>query len=344
MLLFITLFLCSCQTTITSQIGAGSQGNQLRDAGRNEEALEFYKKQLGQIIPKYGDKSAQAAVIYNDISVAYLNLGENEKSLIYSNKARIICETLGDDRGLAVVNSNIGEAYFYMEDYETALKYYKKTLKTYQRIYGKGSLDAITIVQIMSDAYKNSGDYNKSLELLNEIIETDMKENGEKSDSLKYAYRRKGDVYKLLNDNTNAFKLYMQAIESNQKTKTPGLLFEANTNIKIGNVFSEKEPKKAIDYYQRSLDYFIMEQEQTEKTVQLYYQIMLNYESLNDFITAQEYGIKLCKLAETEGTEAELSEEDINKYKEGLKRIYNNLNGKNNPGFEVWYQENVLEK
>lgn len=339
-IVILLLFLCSCQKTLL-QTGAGSDGDQLLDSGKNIEAIEFYEKRLEQIIPQYGDDSIEASIIFNNISVAYLNLGENEKSLTYSNKSKLICETLGYERGLAIACSNIGEAYFYKGDYEIALEYYQKTLEIEQRLYGKSSIDAILTVQIMSDAYKKMENYKKSLELLDDIIEIDISENGNKSDSLRHAYRRKGDIYNILKDDINAVRYYKMAIEINQYNETQDFEFEAKRNINIGDIYSEKNPEEAIEYYQKAYDFYTNSQSQDERNLKICYKLMLNYESLNKLETALEFGIKACILAEKQRMGKELTEEDVHPYKEGLKRVYYSLNSDTN--FDKWYDKNVLE-
>ena len=341
----IMIFLCSCQRTSTVQVIGGGKGNQLLNEEKNEEAVAYYKEELEEAIQKYGEQSEEVGTIYNNLCVAYLDLEQYDKSLECANKARIVSETLDDDAGLAIIYTNLGEVYFYMQDYSVALDHYKSSLKINQRLYGKSSQAAILDEHMIADTYRELEEYDRALEVLDEVIDIDLRENGEMSNSLRYAYRRKGRIYKRMNDISNAEKFYGMAIENNERFYETDKEFEASTYQELGMVFDDNAPEKAVEDYQKALEYYSKSEDGIDNQVYLYGQLMKNYQVLGDFEKAQEYGIKTCTLTERYGTEAGVSEEEITDYKEKLKEVYCQITkDEDGTSFDSWYKENVLKE
>lgn len=104
--------------------------------GKNEEALKYFEKDLEQNIQKYGAQSSKVASTYNNMCIVYIDLGDYKKSLELITKAKIINETLGDDE-LAANYLNMGEAYYYLENFNLALDCYHKSLERYQKFLAK---------------------------------------------------------------------------------------------------------------------------------------------------------------------------------------------------------------
>ncbi|MBS1585384.1 MAG: tetratricopeptide repeat protein [Bacteroidetes bacterium] len=98
-----------------------------RDRGELANALNYFEKALA-INEKLGDEVAQSV---NLSSIAYINydLGDYENALEFALRCLPIFEKAKDTHRLAALHHILGNVYFKQEQYEEALRYFRKNLQ-----------------------------------------------------------------------------------------------------------------------------------------------------------------------------------------------------------------------
>ena len=98
-----------------------------RDRGELASALNYFEKALA-INEKLGDDVAQSV---NLSSIAYINydLGDYENALEFALRCLPIFEKAKDSHRLAALHHILGNIYFKQEQYEEALRYFRKNLQ-----------------------------------------------------------------------------------------------------------------------------------------------------------------------------------------------------------------------
>jgi signal transduction histidine kinase len=126
--------------------------------GRNDEAINFYKKALKQE-QKIKD-STGIAELYQNIGIAYTEKANYSKALDYLNRSKDIFEKKGDLTSLAISLNNIGSIYEDQKDYKKCLQFYKKGLKAFNQLeYNNGIVAGNLNV---GSCYLNMGQYDKA--------------------------------------------------------------------------------------------------------------------------------------------------------------------------------------
>lgn len=339
-------FICSCSSrVITIQLGGYDQGSLLMSEENYIEALAFYEKELNESLRSYGKNSSRTALVYNNLGHVYNCLGEYERSMTYTNKSRLINETLDDEQALAMNYSTLGDSYYGLKEYTTALTNYEKSLKINKRRNGEVSPSVINTIFSMSDCYFSQGDHEQAMSLIDEIIKADMKQNGKDYNYLRYLYNKKAEIFLKLEDNDNAKMSYIEAIESCKPLRIPDSKFQADTYVKLGALCSETEPMNAEEYYNEAIDVYSWDyfdrwiNEQTETTLKL----MRLCRERGDMEEALRYGIEGAGRIENAPSDLKINLETKNKLKDELKSIYVQIKKEEPDSFDTWYLENTSD-
>ena len=101
-----------CSTQIASSFGA---------LGKYRKSRECFKMAISVIERKHGKDHIVIGTILNDMAIMLKNSGEYKQSMKCYQRALDIFESLGNDKQIAIINSNLSLLYSRMEDYETAL-------------------------------------------------------------------------------------------------------------------------------------------------------------------------------------------------------------------------------
>ena len=119
--------------------------NEYYDAGKYEEAINYYERSLQFDIKKYGDNHIYIGDDYYFIGLSYFQLNKYNEAIENFNKALNICESekfiIGNKEKLSGFKSDIlyqiATAYEHQEKWNNALDYYKKTLPLCLEDYGE---------------------------------------------------------------------------------------------------------------------------------------------------------------------------------------------------------------
>jgi adenylate cyclase len=105
------------------------------NGGDDEKAIEYYLESL-KMAEEIGDTLRIATALVN-IGAVYNNKVETyDRALQYYLKALPLSEKLKDDDAIGTTSVNIGEIYLAREEYNSALSYFEKSLKAYDKSNG----------------------------------------------------------------------------------------------------------------------------------------------------------------------------------------------------------------
>ncbi len=172
---------------------------------------------------------------YNKISILY-KLADNymfssySKSLKYANKAVLLCDELLNSKHsitqpIDIIHvyrydkkrildfksklySLLGELYFYQDNYEKSLEYFKYTLKIHKK--NKDKKEIGNTYNNLGIVYRNKGDYNKALDYYKKAL--DYKKQINNKSGISATFNNIGVVYEMnLNNLVKAIEYYKKA-------------------------------------------------------------------------------------------------------------------------------------
>ena len=129
------------------------------NGGDDEKAIEYYLESL-KMAEEIGDTLRIATALVN-IGAVYNNKIETYgRALQYYLKALPLSEKLNDDDAIGTTSVNIGEIYLAREDYNSALSYFEKSLKAYEKSNGNIPYALYNIGRV----YTHRREYERAIE------------------------------------------------------------------------------------------------------------------------------------------------------------------------------------
>ena len=110
----------------------------------NEEAISYAEKALGIIENLEGGEMETATTLTN-LALIYFKVSKPEKAKELLEQALALFEKSGEntDAHYSGALAGVGEAYYHMQDYEKALKYYEKALTEVKKHFGENMSYAV---------------------------------------------------------------------------------------------------------------------------------------------------------------------------------------------------------
>lgn len=171
-----------------------------------------------------------------------------QKALELAKKAELIAEKNRDDHQIAASKSILGEALFWLSDFEEGLTCAEDALLLFKKIKDDHGI-AVSYNTIGNIYHRQSNcdlalDYHlKSLDLRKKL--SDRSEEG-------YSLNNIGNIYLEIGDYANAMEYYIQSLKIAQDMKDAR--GEAGSLNNIGNVYQRlEEYENALDYYHKCL-------------------------------------------------------------------------------------------
>ncbi|MBN1117924.1 MAG: tetratricopeptide repeat-containing sensor histidine kinase [Bacteroidales bacterium] len=152
-------FDCAKQVSDFQEMGYAKllEGVIMSDYFLTEEAIKLYNESY-KYYSKVNDSSGFSKV-FNNLGVAFWNLGKYDSALVYYKKAVLHSVNYGDD---SYALNNMGNIYLKKGMYDSALYYLNQSLLQKEN---EGNLvDLSTIYSSYAEYYYKIGDYDKSLQ------------------------------------------------------------------------------------------------------------------------------------------------------------------------------------
>ena len=181
-------------------------------------------------------------------------LANYPKTLYYYQQALNQLCIKGESILEASTYSNIGVTYYGMGNYQTALDYEEKALKTYGNIVGEYHHLVATVYNNIGTIHSSIGDYRKTILFYEKALDIDNmfpdKYLSEKADLL----NNLGIAYSKLGDNKKALELCEKALSFQKQLSGKIDLDLALSYNNIGYIYScLGNSNKALEFYEQSL-------------------------------------------------------------------------------------------
>lgn len=188
--------------------------------------------------------------ILNSLGLVYLNQGQYDKALEYTQQALPINREVGNRAGEANSLNNVASIYIILGVYDKALEYLQQALPISREIG-----DAVGEAKLLSNlglVYFNLGRYDQALEAAQQAIPID-KELGNRSGEAT-SLDNIGNIYNALGKYEVAEKNFLHALEIFRKIgDRPG---EAKLLNSLGQVYSNLDKfEEAMEYFQQALQF-----------------------------------------------------------------------------------------
>ncbi len=180
------------------------------DIGKNRQALIRGIKVL-ELAQQYGDSHLYLAINHSNIGLAYQNLAESEKALLFFKKALEICVSGHYFIPMPAIQNDMGVLYAQLGKYGQAIECFKKGLEIYLLSPEKNNIDAANLYNGMGYVYFEIGELTEAINCYQQALEIYVVVWGENHPDVATAYNNIGLVHK-------NFKNYDKALECQQKS------------------------------------------------------------------------------------------------------------------------------
>jgi len=225
-----------------------------QNLGYYKKAFDFYQHAL-KVCEKYKDKYNEALVL-RKIGVWYLDNFQYDKALeLFLKSSEINREHTHSPSfryNLACDYFDIGLVFENKDDYVSAEKFYRKSLKIFSQLKIKSEL---------SDYYFNLGEISRFKKEFHKATQFYLKglaldEKQENFFSLATDYDMLGELYLDMGENNQAEKYFLKAIALAERIHLLPALASACYNI--GNLYMQIDEEKASRYLKKAKEIYLM--------------------------------------------------------------------------------------
>ena len=184
----------------------------------------------------------------SNLGLAYYYLGDYNQAIKYHQQSLRLAQSVGNRRGKGAALGNLGIAYHAVGDYTRAIEYYQQHL-TIAREIGNRSGEAVALGNL-GIAYHALGEYTKAIDYYQQQLSIAQAIGDRQGEA--NSIGNLGNAYKALGD-------YVKAIDYQQRTlaikrELGDRKGEAQALGNLGNAYEAMgDYKKALEYYQQTL-------------------------------------------------------------------------------------------
>jgi tetratricopeptide (TPR) repeat protein len=150
--------------------------------------------------------------------------------------------------------NNLGAAWNAKGEYDKAIEYYEKALKSGLKAFGEDHPDIATYRNNLGAAWKAKGEYGKAIEYYEKALKSDLKAFGENHPKVATRWNNLGEVWRAKGEYGKAIEYYMKALKSDLKTFGENHPKIAAYRNNLGVAWNAKgEYGKAIEYLEKAL-------------------------------------------------------------------------------------------
>jgi len=197
-------------------------------------------------LPKQKEDTNKVNVL-NALSFNYKSI-DPETGITYGQQALELATKQGWKNGMAKVNMNLGNNYFFKSDRAKALEYWEKSLKIYEEAGNKTGIASAT--QNIALFYQYQSNFPKALEYYSKALKI-LQEAGDKP-KISVITGNIGLVYLSQSENPQALEYFFKALKMNEEIgDNDGIM---NNSVNIGNAYiRQSDYPKALEYYSKAL-------------------------------------------------------------------------------------------
>lgn len=142
-----------------------------RAAGDYATALRYYKQALQIYDGILQPQDYRYAGLYNNMSILFEKMNENEEAIAYANKALSIIETIPDSESeIATTMTNLALLYFKAEKPEKAKELLEKALSLFEKSGENTDAHYSGALAGVAEAWYHMQDYDKALEYYDKAL------------------------------------------------------------------------------------------------------------------------------------------------------------------------------
>jgi tetratricopeptide (TPR) repeat protein len=215
-----------------------------------KQALEIYKKALGEEHPDY-------AMSLNNLGVLYSEMGDYKSAEPYYKEGlEIYKKALGENHtDYAGSLINLGILYSDMGDYKSAEPYYKQALEIRRKALGVDHPDYAMSLNSLGNLYLTMGDYKSAEPYYKQALEIIRKALGEDHPDYAMSLNNLGVLYREMGDYKSAEPYYKQALEIYKKALGEDHPYYASSLNSLGNLYLKMgDYKSAEPHYKQALE------------------------------------------------------------------------------------------
>ena len=143
-----------------------------RAAGDYTTALRYYKQALQIYDGILQPQDYRYAGLYNNMSILFEKMNENDEAIAYANKALSIIETIPDSESeIATTMTNLALLYFKAEQPEKAKELLEKALSLFEQSGENTDAHYSGALAGVAEAWYRMQDYDKALEYYDKALE-----------------------------------------------------------------------------------------------------------------------------------------------------------------------------
>ena len=143
-----------------------------RAAGDYATALRYYKQALQIYDGILQPQDYRYAGLYNNMSILFEKMNENDEAIAYVNKALSIIETIPDSESeIATTMTNLAMLYFKAEQPEKAKELLEKALSLFEQSGENTDAHYSGALAGVAEAWYHMQDYDKALEYYDKALE-----------------------------------------------------------------------------------------------------------------------------------------------------------------------------
>ena len=159
-----------------------------------------------------------------------------------------------DYSSAATYRNNLGAAWKAKGNYDKAIEYYEKALKSDLKTFGEDHPNVATYRNNLGATWKAKGEYDKAIEYYEMALKSDLKNFGENHPKVATRWNNLGEVWRTKGEYDKAIDYYEKALNSDLKNfgeNHPNIAAHRNN---LGVAWNAKgEHDKAIEYLEKAL-------------------------------------------------------------------------------------------
>jgi tetratricopeptide (TPR) repeat protein len=182
-----------------------------------QEVLNLQKSRLESDNPNHPD----LALAYNNLAIAYVDVGEYYKAIEFHNKALSIRLTVYGDKSyhkdIGITYSNLATAHYYKGEYDVAIQFHRKALEIEEKVYSgipNHPYIAATYLRL-GNAFLEKGEYDEAENFYNRALEITLAyhSNNPNHPDISSIYTNLGAKYHTIGEYERATEFYQIALK-----------------------------------------------------------------------------------------------------------------------------------